>query len=134
MKCLIVLLLTGKLICELHGLIYWLWPQTATLEFDLFLSPNYHQKISILWYIFELTNILKDVICDFAFYKAATLLSNKLSKSLIVFFFADVLQAIFYAWNRNTSFFNNYILYIYVIGILLLILIPDKTNGKVKQF
>lgn len=134
MRCIIILLLIGKLIPELHGLIYYLYPETSTIEYDLFWSKNYHEKISVLWYIFELTHIMKDIIWDFAFFKIAQLISTRLSKGLIVFFFADVIQAFLYAWDRNTTYFNNYILYIYVICILIIIFLPNKKNGKVKQF
>lgn len=127
----IILLIASRLLCEAHRAIYWLWPETAKIEYNLFLSKAFDQKITVLWYVYELTNILNNVIIYFVVFKIIGRLSNKLSMGVLVLFFGSVLQAFLYAWDRNTSIGNDILTYFYITA-LIIILIPDK-KGKIKH-
>lgn len=116
---------------EIHMVIYYLYPKTAEIEYSLWLDKSFHQPITVLWYIYELTSILKNLIWVYATAKICYLFSYKLFNVMIVFFFYYVTQFAFYVWNRNTVFFSNLIVYIYMALAILLLFLPSKKGGKI---
>lgn len=130
---LILLLFFGKLVCQLHLLVYMFWPETASIKYNLYLSKESTQNITVLYYLYELTGILKDVILNYVLYQAASYFSWKLSKAMVVFFACEVVQFLFYIWNRNTSFWSDNIVYIFMAFILIIIFLPDKPTAKYIQ-
>ena len=124
------LLLIGVALTEIHMVVLFLYPQTAELTYSLWLDKNYKQDVTVLWYIYEVCNILKSILWCYAFAKVAYLISYRLFKILIVFFFYYITQLSFYVWDRNTVFFSNIIVYIYMALAIIFLFIPHKKGGK----
>lgn len=127
---LILLLFIGILLCEFHGAIFLFWPETANIKYNLWLDKSYKENITVLWYTYELGNILDRVIWAYVLCKIAEVISYKLFKVCIVFFVYYITQFAFYVWNRGTSYFANYMVYLYMACIIIILLIPDKKTGK----
>lgn len=128
------LLLFGLLLSEVQTIVYFLYPQSATIEYDLFLSKTYHLKMSSLWYIYELSNILNKIIWAYVFCRITEKISWMLFKIAIVFLVYEFTQFFFYIWDRNTSFISNLCVYFAMGFIILEILIPEKKRAKVRSF
>jgi hypothetical protein len=128
------LLLFGLFLSEVQTIVYFLYPASATIEYDLFLSKTYHLKMSALWYIYELSNILNKIIWAYVFCRIAERVSWMLFKIAIVFLVYEFTQFFFYLWDRNTSFISNLCVYFAMAFIILEILIPEKKRAKVRSF
>jgi hypothetical protein len=124
------LLLIGIALTDIHMVVLFLYPNTAELTYSLWLDKNYNEEITVLWYIYEISNILKNIIWCYAFAKVAHLISYKLFKILLIFFFYHITQFAFYVWDRNTVFFSNIIVYIYMTLAILFFFMPHKKGGK----
>ena len=126
-------MIAGLLLTETSAILYRMYPETANIEYDLFLSKKFHFKISVLWYIYELTNIINRVIWAYVF----TLVSLKYSRNLywvgVTFMLYECSQFFFYIWNRNTSLISNILVYVCMGFIVLEILIPSKILAKVRR-
>lgn len=130
---LIILLLVGLALTEVHGLIYFFWPQTSQIEYDLFLDKSYHNKITVLWYVYEMANILNRIIWALVLAKISTHVSFKMFKVGVVFVGYYICQFIFYVVNRNTSYLANYCLYFCMACIIGIILWPMKDEFKLRK-
>ena len=130
---LIILLFSGLAICEIYRLVYWKWPQTATIEYDLFLAKNYKEKITVLWYMYELGNFINRSIWAFVLTIAAKKISYRLSKVSLVFLWYYIIESAFYIYDRNTSYFRNFTMYICMISVTILLFIPLKPTGKYRS-
>ncbi len=129
-----VLLVASLIISEFHSIIAFLFPSCNIVERDLFLSPNYHNKITASWYIYELCEIASKTIWALVIFEIGNRISDKLAKVSIAFIWYYVSQSIFYMWNRNTSFFNNFCVYICMGVVIFLIFKPDRPQGKYRSF
>lgn len=125
------LLIFSILITELHTLVYYIFPITANVQINLWIDRSYDNPVTVLWYIYELMNILRDAIWCYAFAMVATMVSYRLYKVLIIIFFYHITQLLFYVWNRNTSLFSNIIVYFYMSLAIIYLFIPDKKDGKI---
>lgn len=123
----ILLLFTGILLCDLWVPVEYFWPETRDVKFDLFLSSTYKEKLSVLWYMHDITSIVDRVVLMFVICKLASIISVKLFKAALVFFFFRVSQIFLYTWNANTSFFANLFLYATMALVLYILTHPDKT-------
>jgi hypothetical protein len=128
------ILLIGLSLSEAQRVVYFIYPQSATIEYDLFLSKNYHLKMSALWYIFEISNILNRIIWAYVLCRVVEKVSFTLFKIAIVFLVYQFTQFFFYIWDRNTSFISNLCVYFAMGFIILEILIPEKKRAKVRSF
>jgi hypothetical protein len=124
------LLLIGIALTDIHMVVLFFYPDTAELTYSLWLDKNYNEEITVLWYIYELSNVLKNIIWCYAFAKVAQIISYKLFNILLVFFFYYLTQFAFYIWDRNTSFFSNIIVYIYMTVAIFPFFLPTKKGGK----
>lgn len=126
-------------LCDLHMIIYYKWPETASLELSLWLDKSYHFNQSVSWYIHDLTLILKDIVWTYCFALIANLVSHRLFKVLVIFTGYFITQFLFYIIRRNTVFLSvqgykilisNFIVYLYTGIALLYFIIPSKKGGK----
>lgn len=129
----VILLFIGLGLSEISSLIYFLWPNTAKIEFDLFLDRAYKQKLTVLWYIFELGQILNRILWAYAFCRISERISHKLHIVSVIFFWYYISQFLFYVWNRNTSFMANYFLYTAMGLIFIEMFVPNKKMAKIKS-
>jgi len=127
----VLLLVVGFIICNIHSFIWKFWPQTEFIQYDLWLSSKYHLKINVIWYVYEIANILNKIIWCYVL----TAIGNKISIKLfwvgITLLGFQFTQFFFYIWNRNTSHLNNIIVYCFMWIAFLEIFIPEKRLGKI---
>lgn len=126
-----ILLIVGLFICDLHSLIWKLWPQTEFIQYDLFLSPKFHLKMNVLWYIYELANMLNKIIWCYVLASIGGKISIKLFWVGVTFLLYQITQFFFYLWDRNTSFASNVVVYCFIGIAFLEIFIPEKRLGKI---
>lgn len=124
------LLIMAIAISEIHIVVLKLFPQTGMIEKAFWLDKNHKEKISVIWYIYELSNIVNKMIWMYCFMKVSKLVSHKLANVIIVFFGYYITQLAFYVWDRNTVLFSNFIVYIYVGIAILILFIPSRKGGK----
>jgi len=101
----------GLFLSEVSTIISKVWPRTAYIEYNLFFDKKVTERISVLWYIYELSALLNRVIWAYAFCRVAIIVSDRLFKVGVAFMFYQVGQCIFYCWDRNSSFGINLFLY-----------------------
>jgi hypothetical protein len=132
----ILLLLLGLALHEISNVIAYINPDAENIYPEhLYLDRNYKQpKISVLYFFYELTPYIDNVIKSIISYKMAALISYKLSKVFLVFIGLYVTQIWFYVYDRNTSLFANYCLYTAICLICLSIILPDKEMGRYRKF
>lgn len=123
-------LMLSTLLCDLHMIVYYKWNETAQIKTDLFISPSFHYKQTVAWYLYDMTRFIRDAVWVFCFAQVANLVSHRLGKILTVFFFYHLTQFAFYLWDRNSSFFSNIIVYIYMCVAIVYMFIPSKKGGK----
>jgi len=128
-----LLLFTGLALCEISSILYRFRPETANIYYDLFLSPSYHFKITVLWYIYELANILNRIIWCYCFAFVALKYSRNLYWVGITFVFYQFTQFFFYIWNRNSSFVSNFFVYVCMLFVILEIVIPSRNSARIKS-
>jgi hypothetical protein len=135
-----ILLVTGICICDVHSVIKFFWPQTQDINYNLFLSPKYHDSQNVLWYMFELGNILNKIIWCYILASCGLLIASfgfpvarKLFWIGLIFFGYQITQFCFYIWNRNTSFHSNIMVYCAILAGVVEIVWPDKKNGIIKR-
>lgn len=134
MKWLIILLFISLMVGEVHGVVYYFYPETANIEYELWLDKKYNEKITVLFYIYELCHILERLIWAYVLCKVgAYYMSGILFSSGVVFFCYYVTQFALYVWNRNTSYFANYLIYLCMACIIIILLIPEKKQGIYKD-
>jgi len=126
-----ILLIVGIAICDLHSIIWKLWPQTEFIEYDLFLSKKFHLKMNVLWYMYEISNMLNKIIWCYVLTVVGAKVSSKLFFIGLTFLLYQVTQFFFYLWDRNTSFWSNIIVYCFIGIAIVEIFIPDKKMAKV---
>lgn len=131
-----VLLLSGAALCDVHSIFVVLYPEWMLTERSMWGDRNidvegHPEKITVAYYMLELENIIALIIWSFAFAIVANLVSNKLCKIVLIFSAYFATQAFFYIWDRNTVFFSNIIVYLYVLGAILYYRFsPTKEGGK----
>ena len=125
----IILFFSGLFLSEIPTIISKIWPRTIYLEYNLFLDKRVTEKISVLWYIYELAALINRVIWAYAFCRVAIIISDRLFKAGVAFMFYQVGQCIFYCWNRNSSFVINLCLYV-VMAIYLFFILAEKSKIK----
>jgi hypothetical protein len=86
--------------------------------------------VSIYCYMWEIENIVALIIWFFAFARVANLVSHKLFRIILVFCAYFATQLFFYVWDRNTVFFSNIIVYIYMTIAIIISFFPTKQGGK----
>lgn len=126
-----ILLLIGLAFCEAHSFVLWLYPKTFYLEYNLYLDKSYKMKINVLWYLYELANILNRAIWCYVLYDVSKRVSKKFSRVAAIFMFYQSTQILFYIWNRNTSFLNNYFVYSCMVLCIIALFLPGKRQSKV---
>lgn len=132
-KYLILLLFLGLALSEVHGLVFYFFPQTETKQYKAFLDPEYKEQITLLWYIYEMAQIANRLIWALALTQIVSLISHRLFRVGVVFMIYYSAQLLFYVYNRNTSFLSNYILYACMIMILINVFISEKSPGKYRS-
>ena len=128
-----LLFLAGIFLSELPIIVYYFYPQTAELEYNLFLSGKYDQKMTVLWYMYELAELINRMIWAYAFCKVSSIISYKLFKIGMVFIFYNFIQVLFYLWNRNSSGISNLLACICIVVVLYFLIKPDKNKSRYKS-
>lgn len=129
-----LMFLSGILLSELPTIIHRVYPQTAEIEYNLFLDKSREQKITVLWYLYELAALINRMIWAYTFCKVAALISERLFKVGMTFVFYYASQFVLYVWNRNSSGLSNLFVIICIVFVLyFLIFMPDKKKGKLKS-
>lgn len=129
-----IMFLSGIFLSELPVIIHKLYPQTAEIEYSLFLDNKVEQKITVLWYLYEISDLLNRMIWAYAFCKLASFISVKLFKVGMTFVFYYASQFVLYLWNRNSSGISNWCVIGCIIFVLyFLIFWPDREKGKLKS-
>lgn len=130
-----VCLLIGLLLQEASGLVYSVWPETEHIYFsNLYLDKGYKQPITVLYFIYELMPYLKDALFFYVLSIVLVKISSKLYYISLVFFGYYCVQACFYIWDRNTSYFRNFCVYICIAWVLMELLIRSKKEGRIINF
>lgn len=124
-----LLIVCVPLLCEFHTVLGIYYPEINIRQYDLWLSKNYHEQITVAYYLYELENILAWVIWFFAFAKVAKLVSYRLFNVILIFVLYFITQLLFYVWNRNTSFTSNLITYLYMALAVIFLFLPGKSKG-----
>lgn len=125
-----IVLIVAILIPDFWVLIDFFWPETANTEYDLWLSSTYHEKLNALWYFYGVGSYISRLLFALVVSKVASLVSFKLYKvslTIVVFY---IIQFAFWLWNKNTSVWANYIVYLVIICCIVHLLIPDKQQAK----
>lgn len=118
----VILLGIGLLIRDITAIVYYFWPQSADLYFkNLFWDKSYTQEMTILYFIYEITQYVKDTLDFYVFYRVSSFLSKKLSKICLVFSGYYAIQFLFYLYNRNTSYLNNISLVICLVIVIVIL-------------
>lgn len=132
---LILVLLLGLGLHEVSNLIFYFNPNTANIYPEhLYLDRGYQQpKISVLYYFYELTPYIDNVIKSAISYRIAVTISPRLGMVFLVFVGLYLTQVLFYVWDRNTSILANYCLYSAIFLICMSIIYPDKEVGKYRR-
>lgn len=118
------------IMCECHILIFYGYPETSQVQLDIWLNKNYHYKLSVSWYIYELTNRLAPIIWFYLFSKICELVSYRLQRSVIVFTLYFITQLFFWVWSRNVYPFPNFIVYLYMAAAIISFYLTKKKGGK----
>lgn len=127
------LLVIGFILCDIHSVILSTYPQTEFIKHDLFLSKSFHLKLPVIWYIYELTNMLNKIIWCYVIAEVGLKISRRLFWIGITFLLYQISQFFFYLWDRNTSFFSNIIVYCCTAILIVEILMPGKKTGIIKS-
>ena len=125
----ILLLASGVLLCDLHSVVGVFYYDFMIKERAMW-GDRYNGVITPYYYMWEIENIIALILWFFAFAKVAYLVSYKLFKVLLVFCAYFATQLFFYVWDRNTIFFSNVIVYIYMAIAIGLALFPTKKGGR----
>lgn len=126
-----VILVASLVIGDLHSVIWKIWPQTEFITYDLFWSKNFHLKLNVLWYIYELGNLLNKMIWSYVVASVGLRISAKIFWIGIIFLGYWFTQFFFYMWDRNTSFVSNVVVYCFILAEIAMIFIPEKRLAKI---
>lgn len=87
--------------------------------------------MNVLWYMYEISNMLNKIIWCYVLAAIGAKISIKLFWIGVTFILYQITQFFFYLWDRNTSFGSNIVVYC-CIGIAILeIFIPEKRLAKI---
>ncbi len=131
----IVLLLSlGVSICDFHSVVGHFYPILMNKERlmwgDRIDILKYDGVATLYCYMWEVENIVALIIWFFAFSRVANLVSHTLSRVINVFCAYFATQLFFYVWDRNTVFFSNIIVYIYMTIAIIISMFPTKKGGR----
>lgn len=126
-----ILLFTGFILCEITGIVYLIWPETGSTYYsDLYLNSSFKEKITVLYFLYELMPYLKDAIFFFVLSKVTAGVDRRINSISLVLMWYSFLQALFYVWDRNTSYLRTLCVYVCAAVIVFLILRQVKKQGK----
>jgi hypothetical protein len=91
-----LLLIVGNILTECWS---WLPNSWMDSEFDLFLKPGFHLKVTTAWYVKELMDDLNIITVFFVFAIISSRISPNLFYIVCVFFFYHVVDAFFLIWD-----------------------------------
>lgn len=126
----VIVLLLGLALTELHVFVYHYWKATAKLEWHGWIDKNYKEKVTVLYFLYEIEPIFKNIIWTTIMAIGANIISPPIRNVLIVFILYYFTQLAFYLYNRNTSEFANFIVYIYSGIAIVAFCIPNKKGAK----
>ncbi len=117
---------------EFHLIVYLIWPQTATITCDIWLDKTYHQVMTVQWYLYSMCEYIENLIWAVSASMMATIISYQLYKITLVFVVFYVTQFCFYCWDRNTSLWDNFWVYLFMGIAIIYAIIPDKKKHEGK--
>lgn len=130
-NAIICFLIIGVLITEYHTYLFHKWSFTEKLIASKWMDENHNEKIPFLYFMYEIEPLLKEIIWTTLFSIVAGYKFKRVRNVLIVFIFYYCTQLWFYLYNRNTSLFANFIVYLYMFLAILASLIQTKKKAKV---
>lgn len=117
-----VLLIVFLVLTELHSIVDALFPAEAQKKYDLFLSPSFHMKLSVQWYLKFVFDDLFLIVFAFVGAKVAYRYSYKLFLVMWVIFGYFVFDLASFFWNYKSSFRAYWaVLFFAAVGIILLV-------------
>lgn len=125
-----IVLMVAILIPDFWVLVDFVYPETASMEYDLWLSNTYHEKLNALWYFYGVGSYLSRLLFALIVSKIASLVSFKLYKVSITVVIFYIIQFAFWLYNKNTSVWANYLVYLAIICVIIHLIIPDKHQAK----
>ncbi len=130
----VLLLSLGVSICDFHSIVGFFYNdfmiEKRLMWGDRIDLQKYDGVSTIYNYMWEIENIVALIVWFFAFARVANLVSHKLFRVILVFCAYFATQLFFYVWDRNTVFFSNIIVYIYMTIAIGISLFPTKKGGK----
>ncbi len=121
-----LLFLSGFVLMDAHIVILFFRPEIAQIERDLWIDKDFNQAVTIQWYLYGMGRYLAELVWAIAFSKIANLVSYRLYKVSLIFVLCFITQFWFYCWNRNSSIWANFWVYLCMICSIIYILIPEK--------
>lgn len=132
-----ILLIIAIIIPDVWVLVHARWPETENITINVWFSKSYReylvkekQELSVLWYIYGVGSYVSKVLFAYCFSKVAALISFRLFKVSVIVVIFHIIQFAFWLWNKNTSVWSNYLVYLFIILIIIHLIIPDKRQAK----
>lgn len=108
-------------------------PSISKATYNLWWDKDYNEPLNALWYIAGIGAYLSKIMFVLGTSKLASLYSFKLYKVSLVFVAYYITQFAFWLWNKNTSIWANFLVYLCVIIAFIYLLIPEKKEGKYRR-
>ncbi len=108
-------------------------PGIGETTYNLWWDKDYNEPLNALWYIAGVGAYLSKVMFVCGASKLASLYSFKLYKVSIVFVGYYITQFGFWLYNKNTSIWANFLVYLCVGCTIVYLLIPEKKEGKYRR-
>ena len=134
-----LMLIAGLAICETHTIVGFFYPRVNAIEYTDLWIGNYHEPITLAFYMYEVENYLAWIVWAIAFSIVAREVSQQLSNIILIFMVYFFTQLMLYLYDRNTIFFSvsgykifisNFTVWVYMLAAVITLLIPNK-GGKI---
>lgn len=120
-KKIALILITGICVCYIHTIIAFFWPEIKKIEYNLWISKDYNERITVAFYMYEIENILCWSIWFYGFSLCAKMHSKRLHKAIFLFCVYFLIQMSFYILDRNTTVHRNLIAdFILILSIFII--------------
>lgn len=127
-----LIFLSGFVLMDAHIIVLLLRPEIAKIKCDLWLDKSFSQAVTVQWYLYGMGRYGAELVWAIAFSKIANLVSFRLYKVSLIFVLCFVTQFWFYCWNRNSSMWANFWVYLCMVCAIIYILIPEKEKKESK--
>ena len=122
----VILAIIALLITDAWVLVKSFWPKTEDILCNLWLDKEYNVPLNVLWYIHGIGLYIAKIIWSIILLMLASKINLRLKRVFGAVTLYYCLQFYFWLYNKNTSVFANFIVYIYIIPIILFLIIPER--------